>query len=56
MKKIIHILPHNIYKFFPQCRKNITYLSELDHHITRFIRNCIVYDEKSELTHELRTI
>ena len=56
MKKIIHILPHNIYKFFPQCRKNITYLSEIDHHITRFIRNCIAYDEKSELTHELRTI
>lgn len=56
MKKIIHILPHNIYKFFPLCKRDISYLRELDHHITRFIHNCMTYDENSGLTHELRTI
>lgn len=54
--KTIHILPHNIYKFFPNCKKNIEDLKKIDHHSTRFISNIIWYDSKWLISHELWTI
>lgn len=54
--KIIHILPHNIYKFFPDIKKDNQLLKFLDHHSTRFISNIIDHDLNNKFSHELWVI
>ena len=51
--KIIHILPHNIFKFFPELNKDFSNISNLIHHSTKFVSDIIDYDIKNKFINEL---
>lgn len=54
--KIIHILPHNLFKFFPNVYTDIDNISKIDHHLTRFIESIDNYKDWNDIVQELWTI